>query len=102
MRKHRKTQKAVRFLNPLNPPYQGDFKRECVSPIEFTFRVNRLQGQISMPIKKILITGASGYLAQFIIDRLREAYQLTLTDIVEPETSISRHDFYQGRCNVSI
>ena len=38
-----------------------------------------------MPIEKILITGASGYLARFIIDRLRGAYQLTLTDIVEPE-----------------
>lgn len=38
-----------------------------------------------MAIEKILITGASGYLAQFIIDRLRGAYQLTLTDIVEPE-----------------
>ena len=38
-----------------------------------------------MPIEKILITGASGYLAQFIIDRLRGAYQLTLTDLVEPE-----------------
>jgi hypothetical protein len=22
-----------RSLNPLNPPYQGDFKKECVSPI---------------------------------------------------------------------
>ena len=22
-----------RILNPLNPPYQGDFKRECVSPM---------------------------------------------------------------------
>ena len=37
-----------------------------------------------MPIKKILITGAAGYLAQFIIDRLQTSYQLTLTDIVEP------------------
>ena len=36
-------------------------------------------------IKKILITGASGYLAQFIIDRLQGAYKLTLTDIVEPD-----------------
>ena len=24
-----------RSLNPLNPPYQGDFKTECVSPIKF-------------------------------------------------------------------
>ena len=36
-------------------------------------------------VEKILITGASGYLAQFIIDRLHGTYQLTLTDIVEPE-----------------
>ena len=36
-------------------------------------------------IEKILITGASGYLAQFIIDRLQDAYRLTLTDIVEPD-----------------
>lgn len=37
-----------------------------------------------MAIEKILITGASGYLAQFIIERLHGAYQLTLTDVVEP------------------
>ena len=36
-------------------------------------------------IEKILITGASGYLAQFIIDRLHGSYKLTLTDIVEPD-----------------
>ena len=36
-------------------------------------------------IKKILITGASGYLARFIIERLQDTYQLTLTDIVAPE-----------------
>ncbi|MDE0682167.1 MAG: NAD-dependent epimerase/dehydratase family protein, partial [Candidatus Poribacteria bacterium] len=36
-------------------------------------------------IEKILITGASGYLAQFIIDRLHSTYELTLTDIVEPD-----------------
>lgn len=36
-------------------------------------------------IEKILITGASGYLAQFIIDRLHGTYELTLTDIVEPD-----------------
>ena len=30
------TQKNGNFdiFNPLNPPYQGDFKRKCVSPIE--------------------------------------------------------------------
>ena len=36
-------------------------------------------------IEKILITGASGYLAQFIIERLHTRYELTLTDIVAPE-----------------
>lgn len=36
-------------------------------------------------IEKILITGASGYLAQFIIDQLQDAYHLTLADIVEPD-----------------
>ncbi len=38
-----------------------------------------------MSIEKILITGASGYLAQFIIDQLHGEYQLTLTDLVEPD-----------------
>ncbi len=38
-----------------------------------------------MAIEKILITGASGYLAQFVIERLKTKYQLTLTDIVEPK-----------------
>lgn len=37
-----------------------------------------------MAIKKILITGAAGYLAQFIIKRLQPTYQLTLADIVKP------------------
>ena len=36
-----------------------------------------------MAIEKILITGAAGYLAQFIISQLHSKYQLTLTDIVE-------------------
>ena len=46
-----------------------------------------------MPIKKVLITGASGYLAQFIIDRLQGAYQLTLTDIVEPDQTFAGASF---------
>ena len=25
-------------FNPLNPPYQGDFKRKCVSPIVVEWR----------------------------------------------------------------
>ena len=37
-----------------------------------------------MSIEKILITGASGYLAQFVIKRLCINYELTLTDIIEP------------------
>ena len=40
-------------------------------------------------VEKILITGASGYLAQFIIERLHTTYQLTLTDVVEPTQSRS-------------
>ena len=49
-----------------------------------------------MPIEKILITGASGYLARFIIDRLQGAYQLTLTDIVEPEHPFPDTTFIQA------
>jgi nucleoside-diphosphate-sugar epimerase len=37
------------------------------------------------PIRKVLITGAAGYLAGFIIDRLRLRYSLTLFDRIEPE-----------------
>lgn len=36
-----------------------------------------------MTIKNVLITGAAGYLAGFIIDRLRPRYELTLMDRVE-------------------
>ena len=50
-------------------------------------------------IEKILITGASGYLAQFIIDRLHGTYELTLTDIVEPDSGACKHDLYQGGCD---
>lgn len=46
-----------------------------------------------MAIEKILITGASGYLAQFIIECLHTKYQLTLTDIVEPEREYSGTTF---------
>ena len=42
-----------------------------------------------MSIEKILITGASGYLAQFIIGRLRSTYELTLADIAEPDGAFS-------------
>ena len=30
-----------RSLNPLNPPYQGDFKTECVSPNRIYIKYNR-------------------------------------------------------------
>ena len=49
-----------------------------------------------MPIEKILITGASGYLAQFVIDRLRGAYQLTLTDIAEPDRAFPDPTFIKA------
>ncbi len=49
-----------------------------------------------MPIEKILITGAAGYLAQFIIDRLHTSYQLTLTDIVEPKKDYDGIPFIQA------
>jgi len=47
-------------------------------------------------IKNILITGANGYLAQFIIDRLRGEYALTLTDIVEPDRAIAGTTFVKA------
>ena len=43
-----------------------------------------------MKIKKILITGAAGYLAGFIIERLRSKYELALTDRVEPKPGFQR------------
>lgn len=46
-----------------------------------------------MAIEKILITGASGYLAQFIIERMQTKYQLTLADIVEPEREFKGTSF---------
>lgn len=49
-----------------------------------------------MAIKKILITGASGYLAQFIIERLHPQYQVTLTDIVEPKSDFDGTTFIKA------
>ena len=49
-----------------------------------------------MSIEKILITGASGYLAQFIIDRLHSEYQLTLTDLVEPDHAFADTTFIKA------
>ena len=49
-----------------------------------------------MSIEKILITGASGYLAQFIIDQLHSEYQLTLTDLVEPDRAFADTTFIKA------
>ena len=49
-----------------------------------------------MSIEKILITGANGYLAQFIIDRLRGEYELTLTDIVELDRAFTDTTFIKA------
>ena len=49
-----------------------------------------------MTIKKILITGAAGYLAGFIIERLRPKYELTLTDRVELPLDRQDLPFVQG------
>ena len=49
-----------------------------------------------MSIEKILITGANGYLAQFIIDRLRSEYELTLTDIVELDRAVAGTTFIKA------
>ncbi len=49
-----------------------------------------------MSIEKILITGANGYLAQFIIDRLHSEYQLTLTDLVEPDRAFADTTFIKA------
>ncbi len=49
-----------------------------------------------MAIQKILITGACGYVAQFIIERLRDRYQLTLTDIAEPRREFGNTRFIKA------
>lgn len=49
-----------------------------------------------MAIKKVLITGAAGYLAQFIIERLHSKFQLTLTDIVEPNSDFNGTTFIKA------
>ena len=45
-----------------------------------------------MEIKKVLITGAAGYLASFVIARLRSEYELTLTDWVDVKAQPDRSD----------
>jgi nucleoside-diphosphate-sugar epimerase len=47
-------------------------------------------------IKKILITGAAGYLAGFIIDRLHLKYKLTLIDLVKPPPDFENLPFVKG------
>ena len=49
-----------------------------------------------MAIEKVLITGAAGYLAQFIIERLHSKYQLTLTDVVEPNIDFDGTTFIKA------
>ncbi|MDE0638403.1 MAG: NAD(P)-dependent oxidoreductase [Candidatus Poribacteria bacterium] len=49
-----------------------------------------------MAIEKVLITGAAGYLAQFIIERLHSKYQLTLTDIVKPKSDFNGTTFIKA------
>ena len=50
-----------------------------------------------MKIEKVLITGAAGYLAHFVIERLRSKYELTLTDRVEVNRSdVSGLRFIRG------
>lgn len=49
-----------------------------------------------MEIKKVLVTGAAGYLAGFVIERLRSKYELTLTDRLEPKLDIKNFRFVLG------
>ena len=49
-----------------------------------------------MKITKVLITGAAGYLAGFIIERLQSTYQLTLTDRVQPRSDFNGLPFVPG------
>ena len=53
-----------------------------------------------MKIRKVLITGASGYLAGFIVDRLQSEYQLTLTDCVAPGADRGNLPFILGDVTV--
>ena len=45
---------------------------------------------------KILVTGASGYLASFVIERLRVAHELTLFDRQPPREEFAALPFVQG------
>lgn len=47
-------------------------------------------------MEKILITGGSGYQASFIINRLKEKYEITLTDRIEPKEEYNDLKFIKG------
>ncbi len=47
-------------------------------------------------MKRVLITGGSGYLAGVIVERLRERYALTLTDLVDPPDVRAGIPFVRG------
>jgi len=49
-----------------------------------------------MSLRKILLTGASGFLASFVIERLRENYQLTLFDRADPRAEFADLPFIAG------
>ena len=49
-----------------------------------------------MAIKKVLVTGASGYLARFIIEQLQGKYELTLTDIAESDPVLADTTFIKA------
>ena len=49
-----------------------------------------------MMLRKVLITGAAGYLARFVVERLSSSYELVLTDRVAPLTDVPGLPFIQG------
>lgn len=48
------------------------------------------------PLRKVLITGASGYLASFVLRRLRSMFELTLFDRVAPRAEFADLAFIMG------
>jgi len=49
-----------------------------------------------MKVERVLITGAAGYLARFVIERLRPHYALTLTDLNRPQAPHDDLPFIQA------
>ena len=49
-----------------------------------------------MEIKKVLVAGASGYLARFVIEHLRNEFELTLFDQVKPAEAVGDVPFVLG------